>query len=90
MDQLIALTFIVICIAWPLVGLGLLFFIDSATARGMFPLLWEMLRALAGRPYHPRDESPGAPGMNRALGTLFILMGLFAGAVLIALVLRGG
>lgn len=72
---LFSIAFVLICMTWPLVGIGLLFWVDGRLAREMVMLLPDLFRALLGLPYDPRPEAQPPAWIDQAVGAGFILAG---------------
>lgn len=75
--------FVLLCVSWPLIGVGLLFIIDGRAGRDMLLLIPELLRALIGLPYDPKPETPTDRRLDRLIGGGFVLAGIIAGLALL-------
>jgi hypothetical protein len=63
----------VCCVIWPLVAMGILFFIDPQTPRDFVRYPLDVMRGLLGLPYAPRPDFNQVTRTDQLLGIMCII-----------------
>jgi hypothetical protein len=83
MSGLVYVTFVILCVAWPMIGLGILFLVDAGTAKGMLTVVFDIFISIFYKPRGATDINTWTRRLNQVIGVSLILAGLLAGWLLL-------